>query len=806
MSEVPKGKNRKIRTTGLSDIAAERALLAGIFQHGKMAYYDVCDVIDIECITDINNQLVYKCLANIIIHDKTIDIPTVLSSANELGITDYINTPDQLNYIGSLIKLPVQIDNTRKHAIKLKKLQIARMAQQKHKEAYAALSEVDGTETVDKILSISERPLLELSFSLNSHQQDRPMQIAEGGREYLEDLIANPVTNIGIPTPYARYNKVIGGGLRNGGVNLIAARPKAQPMSSKILTPNGWVLMKDIKIGDVICHPFNGTSNVINIIPNGLQNIVKFMFDDGTFALASEDHLWKIKSRRWEKYQILSYNEISKTKLKENDRHKWQIPLTNPVEFSNQNVAIHPYLLGVLIGCGCMVEGCRFSTADMFILDKLNSIISEDYEIKKIGKSKYDYSICKKNISNKPNYYTENLKKYNLFGQKSHTKFIPKEYLYNSIEFRLQLLQGLMDAGGYVSDNYNLEYSTTSEELSNNFAELIMSLGGKCKIKKRFTICNGKKIPSFRCRTKPSLKKKIIGYQHIGKLDCQCITIDNDDGLYITDNYIVTHNCGKTTFGKEISLHVSGKLKIPVLFLDTEMVKTDQYIRSLASIAKIPINRIETGQFGQNEIEKKRVFDADTILQGMFYKHVAVAGKAFDEIISIIRRWILQDVGYGSNGNVNPCLVIYDYFKIMTEDSVKGMEEYQALGFMISKLSDFCKLYSFPVLAFVQINRDGITKETSDIISGSDRLLWLCHSASIWKRKTKEEVENDPHNGNMKLIPLEARFGPSLDEGDYIHFTMDGEKSIIAEGKTFKETKKEQLRKLDAEDDESVEL
>ena len=73
------------------------------------------------------------------------------------------------------------------------------------------------------------------------------------------------------------------------------------------------------------------------------------------------------------------------------------------------------------------------------------------------------------------------------------------------------------------------------------------------------------------------------------------------------------------------------------------------------------------------------------------------------------------------------------------------------------------------------------------------------------KQLIKEEVENDTDNGNMKLIPLEARFGSSLDEGDYIHFTMDGEKSMLSEGKTFKETKKEQLDKLNAQD-ESVEL
>lgn len=472
----------------VADTAAERALLASYMQHGKDVYYNTIDVVDINCFTEVNSQLLFKCLSSIVEQDKTVDIPTILSVANDLGISDHISS--QINDIKYLISLPVQKENSRKHATKIKKLQIVRMAQEKHKEAYNKLSDIEGTESIDQILSLSEKPLLELTFSLNSHQQDRPIQIAEDGKAFLDRLCENPVDNIGIPTPFPRYNSVIGGGLRRGGVNLIAARPKQ----------------------------------------------------------------------------------------------------------------------------------------------------------------------------------------------------------------------------------------------------------------------------------------------------------------------------GKTTFGKEVALHVSGKLKIPVLFLDSEMTKEDQFIRSVSSISKVPINRLETGKFGQNISEKKRVYDALRFMESFYYKHQTIAGKPFDEIIAIIRRWILQDVGYAADGSINPCLVIYDYFKMMNQESLQGMEEYQALGFQISKLSDFCKLYQFPVLAFVQINRDGITKETSDIVSGSDRLLWLCHSLAIWKRKTKEEAEADIKSGNMKLIPLEARFGKSMDEGDYIHFMMDGDTSTLKEGKTFKETQREKIEELDGQNDEQIEL
>lgn len=811
----------------LQDAAAERAILSSFIQHGNDAYYAVSDIIDISCFVDQNNQFIYKCLTNILDSGKTVDVPTILSSANDIGILEQINTTEQLTFIRGLFNLPVNKENIRKHAVKIKKLQIGRLSQDKHKEAHATLSRIDGSETIDEILSISEKPLLELSFSLNGQQEDRPLQIAEGGRELLEQLITNPVTNIGIPTPFPRYNKVIGGGLRNGGVNLVAARPKAQPLDSKILTPSGWVRMGDIKIGDEICHPNGSISIVEKIHKFGKQKVYKFTFDDNSHTFACGEHFWKVKQLREKTYSKLTYNQMKKLPLKKEGQLRWQFPLLNEVCFKEKEVDIDPYLLGVLIGDGSIIDSVKYSSADQFIIDKVGNIIDTHYEQNKICEDKYDYRISKKQKSSKPSIYVEALRKYGLFGTNSHTKFIPKEFLFNSKEIRLQLLRGLMDTDGSISKNRRLEYTTVSKKLKDDFIFLVNSLGGKAKSKLRTTTCNGKAFKSFRIgvsfndnreifslprkverctkRVKSELKRRLLKCRSIGYKEVQCITVSNEDGLYITDNCIVTSNCGKTTFGKEVAIHVGGKLKIPTLFLDTEMVKDDQYFRSLASISRVPINRIETGQFGQNELEKKRVFDADAILQGMFYKHKAIAGKPFDEIIAIIRRWILQDVGYNTDGTVKPCLVIYDYFKIMTQDSMDGMQEYQALGFQISKLSDFCKLYQFPVLAFVQVNRDGVTKETSDIISGSDRLLWLCHSMSVWKRKTKEEIENDSDNGNMKLIPLEARFGASLDEGDYIHFTMDGEKSMLSEGKTFKETKREQLDRLNAEK-EDVEL
>ena len=137
-------------------------------------------------------------------------------------------------------------------------------------------------------------------------------------------------------------------------------------------------------------------------------------------------------------------------------------------------------------------------------------------------------------------------------------------------------------------------------------------------------------------------------------------------------------------------------------------------------------------------------------------------------------------------------MIIYDYLKLMTSDSISSsLQEFQVLGFQITSLHNFCVQYDCPCLSFVQLNRDGITKESTDVVSGSDRLIWLCTSFSIFKNKSEEEVAEDGEdNGNRKLVPLVSRHGAGLADGDYINMSMIGEVGKILEGVTRNKLRK----------------
>lgn len=237
---------------------------------------------------------------------------------------------------------------------------------------------------------------------------------------------------------------------------------------------------------------------------------------------------------------------------------------------------------------------------------------------------------------------------------------------------------------------------------------------------------------------------------------------------------------GKSTFAKEIGIHIAHSLKIPVLYIDTEMSRDEQLDRILAGLSNINIRQIEKGQLNQQEIDKLKHIAKD--VKSLNYKHERVSGKSFNEILSIMKRWINHTVGYGEDGKTNPHFIIYDYFKLMDTQDLNKMQEYQAMGFQIASLHDFCADNNTPILSFAQINREGINKDTTDVISQSDRLGWNCISLSLLKRKSQEEMGNEGHdNGTHKIIPLEGRFMQKLNDGDWINLFFDESKSKIKE-------------------------
>lgn len=360
-----------------------------------------------------------------------------------------------------------------------------------------------------------------------------------------------------------------------------------------IYTDLGVKKMGEIVVGDKVIGSNGKPCNVIGVFPQGKKETYKITFNDGYSIIAGDEHLWSVssanysknrKNNRIKKSLILSTKQMyegGKIKIKgngynnqmeyevetfyknPNGNNKWQIPIVKPIEFyNNVELPINPYLLGLGLGDGSFKgKNIKFS------------LHKDDYD------ELFDNFNLKENkpADNKRNGYINvdnSLFDLCLEHTRSHTKFIPDIYKYSSIENRLAILQGLMDTDGHcvISKNkvfQGTEYSTVSERLCDDVAEIVHTLGGicrksskrgaytkngvrvECKISYKLNIKLSNDMNPFRLKRKAdaynqpkkySVGRYIKNIEKVGEDECTCISVDADDKLYVAEHCIVTHN------------------------------------------------------------------------------------------------------------------------------------------------------------------------------------------------------------------------------------------------------------------------
>lgn len=366
--------------------------------------------------------------------------------------------------------------------------------------------------------------------------------------------------------------------IRNNQITICAGPPgtgKAQPLDSLVLSKDGFKKMGDISIGEDVFTKNGVLTKVSGIYPQGVKDVYKVTFSDNSVTECCGEHLWYCKTvddrRKKKEFKVKSLNEIRKNYINSDNKKNYSIPITKPINFEKKDIKINPYIMGFLIGDGCFVApNIRLTTNDDDVIKYFNDNLNENYKISKIRSSKYDYSIRivdgKNDVS-----YNKLIEYYGLKNIKSDNKFIPNDYKFNSIENRIELLQGLMDSDGTVDyRNGSLSFSTSSKKLINDFKFLIESLGGhvnnlivkKGKYKKNdiITECKNSYIYSFRIpneippfklkrkldrvkyKTKYLPSRFIKNIEFVGKKETQCISVEDESQSYLTDSFIVTHN------------------------------------------------------------------------------------------------------------------------------------------------------------------------------------------------------------------------------------------------------------------------
>jgi replicative DNA helicase len=688
----------------LCDAAAERAVLAGVCTYGADGYADVADLVTAKSFSVDSNRSVWACLEYVFKENPKaqVDLPTILSAAQAVGLGGTFDPPAERDHLRAIMNMAVKKENVRSLARQVRKLEFARHALEVVDAVRDDLLTVTGTEPIEAILSRVENPVLDISSLLTGSGQG-PRSMGDGVREYVGHLAANQRDVVGIPSGFRKYDQAIGGGFRPGTVNCIGARPKvgkAQPLDSTVHTPAGPRRMGDIVVGNLVCTP-TGISAVESVHPQGKVDIYRVTFADGDSVECCLDHLWEV-SRKRHGHAVLPLKKIVEAGLYEPDgRHKWavRLPVVCCREF--QPVPIDPYLLGVLIGDGSLRHTVQLTSADKELVDGLGHNVEQPYRWKKTPSNKYGYCLTR-GKGYHGHKYKEVLKQLGLFGLTSHDKFIPSVYLNNNEQVRRAMLQGLLDTDGSVDERGNIDFSTTSTLLAQNMKDLAQSLGGLCRIKSRVTTCNGKSFLSYRLaikfadatecfrlsrkrarckvRSKGQLARRIASVDFVGRKEAQCIKLTSEDGLYLTDHYVVTHN---TLLAMNMGVRVASGAgydwpkfdpvaQVPVLYLDTEMTREDQWTRMLSLLSGVKIDDIETGRYAKDPYKRRLVSDAVSKLETIPYDFLSVAGQPFEETEAVMRRWVTRRVGTHDDGSAKPCLIIFDYLKLMSSEAMEA--------------------------------------------------------------------------------------------------------------------------------------
>lgn len=360
-------------------------------------------------------------------------------------------------------------------------------------------------------------------------------------------------------------------------VHLAAAGSgKAGWVNALIPTPDGYKRFGTIKVGDKVFSAEGKPVTVTGVYPRGFMDAYKVTLSDGRSSICAADHLWGVyvEGHRECVYKVMSLEEMLSKGIRRADprpnrtlgRPKFYIPASPVCEYEDKELPVDPYVLGSLIGNGCLTEKyLTISSNDEWQVAKVADRLGFTYHKRSDFNYSWDFYKDGKRVRTDSVVDCESLR----CG--AGTKFIPYDYLMSGLKSRIELLQGLFDTDGCVSTTsgrLHVTYSTTSYSLVTSLRQLLLSLGivstiredkreGKnicyelkvnCDTKLKELLFSlprkAEKVKNFKRQVKHHYDRVAIRsvekLEH--KLEMQCIMVDDPAHLYLCEDYIVTHN------------------------------------------------------------------------------------------------------------------------------------------------------------------------------------------------------------------------------------------------------------------------
>jgi RecA/RadA recombinase len=358
---------------------------------------------------------------------------------------------------------------------------------------------------------------------------------------------------------------------------------KAQGIDTPVLTPHGWRRMGDLVVGDEVIAGDGSPTRVTGVFPRGKLQLYRVVFSDGSATECCDEHLWLtctrnervrgcfVRGPRPERRRIRigadGFGTVKNLRsiMVNFKPREHEIPTCGPVQFESiGELPIEPYLLGLLLGDGGFTNSTpRFHNPEEDLCERVRALLPGDDHFGCI-----DPAAC--SISIVGGALTKELRKLDLMGLHSWEKFIPELYMRASVEERTSILLGLIDTdGSVVKDGCAVEYSTSSFKLADQVVDLARSLGWVVSAETRRTrytykgerlkgrpsmrlriyaprgvvpVSSAKHLARWKGRGVHTYRRTIVSIAQSRVSEAVCIMIEHPSHLYVTEDFVVTHN------------------------------------------------------------------------------------------------------------------------------------------------------------------------------------------------------------------------------------------------------------------------
>jgi replicative DNA helicase len=262
-------------------------------------------------------------------------------------------------------------------------------------------------------------------------------------------------------------------------------------------------------------------------------------------------------------------------------------------------------------------------------------------------------------------------------------------------------------------------------------------------------------------------------------------------GLRFGSNLVAApFKSGKSLLLLNVALNQVLKEKpIPIYYVNAEMDHEDTLGRMIANITETNIYDIETGKFAKSVQTESRVQNRVSQLGDLPFYHLHAVDMSFDEQLHRMKNWLFKHVGLDTEQQANPCLIVYDYIKVMGDDGKRigrNIREDMVVGEIFSKLHEFGKQYGVYVLTAAQMNRMGE-------VGLSIRLEQSANNICFLREKTDDEKQQE-RGGNFRLRLHASRYSARMVDSDYLNLQIELPHFRIQEGKFRREIIEEDLQ------------